>query len=110
MKRLFIILVTMLGPAAIAFGQEDSTKVKQLRPRVPLTDSVFSTHPMPNGYRGDNCVSMPNAYRGDNCVPIPNAYIGPFILRHPTDSTAQLPKKYGRKWEEKDRAKQLMPN
>ena len=47
---------------------------------------VFPTHPMPNVYRGDNCVPMPNAYVGDNCVPIPNVYGGKIIEYRPIDS------------------------
>jgi len=47
---------------------------------------AFPTHPMPNGYRGDNAVPMPNAYRGDNCVPMPNVYGG--ILYGPLDSVS----------------------
>ena len=54
---------TMAGPAMLA------------APRADRKDNrVFRTHPMPNGYRGDNAIPMPNAYQGDNCVTMPNVY------------------------------------
>lgn len=127
MKRFFIILSAALGPVAITFGQEDDTKAhvmassstKLARPfvidikapstRAPLIDSAFSTYPMPNSYRGDNCVPIPNAYRGDNSVPMPNVYRGPIIRRHhadPADSTQHPLRKYERKKEEEHNLEQ----
>ncbi len=57
-----------------------------------FVDRPFRTHPMPNAYLGDSCITMPNAYQGDDCVPMPNVYRpapgSPTILR---DSTGQNP-------------------
>lgn len=100
MKRFFMILSAALSSVGLTFGQEDSVKLhlKNSPDSVPLTVAPFSTHPMPNGYRGDNCVSMPNAYQGDNSVPIPNVYRNPIMLHHPSDSTQQpLKKNEGKK-------------
>ena len=110
-----MILSAVLGPVVLAFGQEDSTKLrlmpslspKLVSSRIPVighnneklvgdSSKTFSTYPMPNGYRGDNCVPIPNAYRGDNSVPMPNLYRGPIVRHHPVgtaDSTQQPLKK-----------------
>ncbi|SEL43921.1 hypothetical protein [Parapedobacter koreensis] len=115
MKRLFTILFAALGPVAITVGQEDSTKARVRaspsgKVTAPLIDSAFSTHPMPNAYRGDNCVAMPNAYRSDNAVAMPNLYdVVPLIKRHTADSTKQPFDKDKRKTEKKARAQQPTP-
>jgi len=127
-----MILSAALGSVAVAFGQEEGTNppstanlsAKLTKPVVvgmknpsngtlPVVDNdgkpLFSTHPMPNSYRGDHCVSIPNAYMSDNCVPMPNVYnSGPtVIMRHLPDSTAQrLLKEYERKGKENDRTEQ----
>jgi|GEM_PF-1183964 len=131
MKRLFMILSAAFGPVVLAFGQEDSTRLRLMPNLLPklACDTVpvlvdngeklfgernkrFSTYPMPNGYRGDNCVPIPNAYRGDNSVSIPNVYRDPIVRRHPidtADSIQQSGKKDEQEKGEESRAEQPSP-
>ncbi len=122
-----MILSTVLGPVVLTFGQEDRTKLclmSNLSPKL-MSDSIptivnskklfsdsnktFATYPMPNGYRGDNCVPMPNAYRGSNSVSMPNVYRGPIIRFHPADSAEHPLKKYEPEKEARSQGDQLRP-
>ncbi|MFC3197189.1 hypothetical protein ACFOET_06165 [Parapedobacter deserti] len=114
MERLLIALAITICPFAVVFGQKEREKgqTSVLRGDKAATlfwvlsdkskdftvdstgntkpvDTRFSTHPMPNAYRGDNCVSMPNVYLGDDCVPMPNVYGGPAGVPSPSDSIQQ---------------------
>ena len=90
MNRHYILLFAIGCSVATVFAQSEDVADAQLADSAGQTTTglamfaatkpdrkdirVFPTHPMPNGYRGDNAISMPNAYRGDNCVPMPNLY------------------------------------
>lgn len=79
--RHFLILSALLGPAAASFGQKapihSENKIVADADK-PVVSKKFSTHPMPNGYQGDNCVPIPNGYtyrfKQDRSIAMPNAY------------------------------------
>lgn len=124
MKRLVVILAAVFCSSVAVLGQESCAEgrlklplsEKLVRPEVidkkelskTAPADTFLTHPMPNAYRGDNCVPLPNAYVGDNSVPMPNVYGGPIIVPNRTDSAMRsMPKEYRRKQEDKKPEKPL---
>jgi hypothetical protein len=79
--RHFLILSALLGPVAFSFGQKapiHSENKIMADADKPVDSKKFSTHPMPNGYQGDNCVPIPNGYtyrfKQDRSIAMPNVY------------------------------------
>lgn len=67
--------LSLHAPSVIKSGERTMGLAMLAAPKPDRKDNrVFRTHPMPNGYRGDNAVPIPNAYQGDNCVTMPNVY------------------------------------